>query len=53
MSEQVPAQSRLTVRLRVQVERAVSRTNRAMSEVTADHDLAWWTTATPKRAGRE
>ena len=40
---QLPARSRLTVRLRVLVERAVTKTNGAMSEVADDHGVAWWT----------
>jgi len=40
---QLPARSRLTDRLRVKVATAVTATNRAMSEVAAEHDLAWGT----------
>lgn len=40
---QLPARSRLTGRLRVKVATAVTATNRAMSEVAAEHDLAWGT----------
>jgi transposase len=40
---QLPARSRLTHRLRVKVATAVTATNRAMSEVAVEHDLAWGT----------
>ena len=40
---QLPARSRLTTRLRVKVTAAVTATNRAMSEVATEHDLAWGT----------
>ena len=40
---QLPARSRLTSRLRVKVATAVTATNRAMSEVATEHDLAWGT----------
>ncbi len=42
-SAQLPARSRLTTRLRTKISAAVSRTNRAMSEVGADYGVAWWT----------
>jgi transposase len=41
--EQVPARSRLTSRLRVKVAAAVVTTNRAVSEVGGEYDLAWVT----------
>ena len=40
---QLPARSRLTTRLRVKVTAAVTATNRAMSDVATEHDLAWAT----------
>jgi transposase len=43
VSDQVPARSRLTQRLRAKVSAAVTATNRAMSEVAADYGVAWWT----------
>ena len=43
VSEQVPARSRLTKRLRAKVSAAVSATNRAMSEVGAEYGVPWWT----------
>jgi transposase len=43
VSDQVPARSRLTTRLRRKVSAAVTATNRAMSEVAADYGVAWWT----------
>ena len=42
-SDQLPARSRLTTRLRRKISSAVSTTNRAMSEVGNDYDVAWWT----------
>jgi transposase len=43
ISDQVPARSRLTQRLRSKVSAAVTATNRAMSEVAGDYGVAWWT----------
>jgi hypothetical protein len=43
VSDQIPARSRLTTRLRRKVSAAVTATNRAMSEVAKDYGLAWWT----------
>jgi len=43
VSDQLPARARLTARLRVKVAAAVVTTNRAMSEVGAEFDLAWAT----------
>jgi transposase len=43
VSDQIPARSRLTTRLRSKVSAAVTTTNRAMSEVAKDYGLAWWT----------
>ena len=40
---QLPARSRLTRRLRVKVATAVTATNRAISEVATERDLAWGT----------
>ena len=40
---QLPARSRLTMRLRSKVSAAVVTTNRAMSEVAGEHGIAWWT----------
>jgi transposase len=40
---QVPARSRLTLRLRERVSAAVTATNRAVSEVALEHDIAWGT----------
>ena len=42
-SAQLPARSRVTTRLKVKVAAAVSTTNRSVSEVAADHGIAWWT----------
>ena len=39
----LPARSRLTGRLRVKVTAGVTATNRAISEVAAERDLAWGT----------
>ena len=41
--EQLPARARLTARLRVKVAAAVVTTNRAVSEVGGEYDLAWAT----------
>ncbi len=38
---QLPARARLTTRLRGQVERALTKSNRAVSDVADDLDLAW------------
>ena len=38
---QLPTRSRLTSRLRVQVSGAVTSSNRAMSDVAAEHGLGW------------
>ncbi len=43
ISAQLPARSRLTVRLRTKISQAVSTTNRAISEVSNEHGVAWWT----------
>jgi len=43
VSDQVPARSRLTTRLRAKVSAAVTATNRAMSEVAGEFGVAWWT----------
>lgn len=43
VSGQLPARSRLTVRLRTKVSAAVTTTNRAMSDVAAENGLSWWT----------
>jgi transposase len=43
VSDQIPARSRLTSRLRSKVSAAVTATNRAMSEVAKDYGVAWWT----------
>jgi len=43
VSDQIPARSRLTKRLRSKVSSAVTATNRAMSEVAGDYGVAWWT----------
>jgi transposase len=43
VSEEIPARSRLTTRLRSKVSAAVTTTNRAMSEVAGDYGVAWWT----------
>ena len=40
---QLPSRSRLTSRLRVQVSAAVTSSNRAMSDVAAEHGLGWAT----------
>lgn len=43
VSDQVPARSRLTKRLRTKVSAAVTTTNRAMSEVAGEYGVTWWT----------
>ena len=43
VSDQIPARSRLTERLRKKVSTAVTTTNRAMSEVAGEYGVAWWT----------
>jgi transposase len=43
VSDQVPARSRLTKRLRTKVSTAVTTTNRAMSEVAGEYGVTWWT----------
>ena len=43
VSDQIPAWSRLTERLRKKVSAAVTTTNRAMSEVAGEYGVAWWT----------
>lgn len=43
VSDQIPARSRLTKRLRTKVSAAVTATNRAMSEVAGEYGVAWWT----------
>src|SRR5450631_1361011 len=43
VSDQIPARSRLTKRLRSKVGAAVTTTNRAMSEVAGDYGLSWST----------
>ncbi len=42
-SAQLPARSRPTTRLRTKVSAAVTTTNRAVSEVAKDYDIAWCT----------
>jgi transposase len=42
-TEELPRRSRLTGRLRDKVASAVTRTNRAVSEVAAEHQIAWGT----------
>ena len=41
VSGQLPARARLTARLREQVRLAVTKSNRAVSDVADDYDLAW------------
>ena len=43
VSDQIPARSRLTTRLRSKVSAAVTTTNRAISEVAGDYGVAWRT----------
>jgi transposase len=43
VSGELPPRARLTGRLRSKVAAAVTRTNRAMSDVAAEHHLSWWT----------
>ncbi len=43
VSGQLPARARLTTRLRDRVKRAVTKSNRAVSDVADDYDLAWHT----------
>src|SRR5471032_1628175 len=43
VTDQIPARSRLTKRLRKRVSTAVTTTNRAMSEVAGEYGVAWWT----------
>ena len=42
-SAQLPARARVTTRLKVKVCAAVTKTNRAVSEVAKDHGIAWGT----------
>jgi transposase len=42
-TDELPTRSRLTGRLRGKVTAAVTRTNRAVSEVAAEHGIAWGT----------
>jgi len=42
-TDELPLRSRLTGRLRERVTAAVTRTNRAVSEVAAEHGIAWGT----------
>jgi transposase len=42
-SSEIPPRSRLTVRLRQRLAEAVARSNRAVSEVAAEHSVSWWT----------
>ena len=43
VSDQIPARSRLTKRLRTKVGAAVTATNQAISEVGGEYGVAWWT----------
>lgn len=42
-SEQIPARSRVTARLRAELARAIARSNRAVSAVAAEHGVSWHT----------
>jgi transposase len=42
-TDELPPRARLTGRLRTEVAGAVTRTNRAVSEVAAEHGIAWGT----------
>ena len=41
-SAQVPPRCRLTGRLRARLERAASRSARAISDVAAEYGVSWW-----------
>jgi transposase len=43
VSDQLPARARLTARLRTEVAAAICTTNRAVSDVAGEYDLAWST----------
>jgi transposase len=43
VTEQLPAPARLTARLRAKVAAAICTTNRAVSDVAAEYDVAWAT----------
>jgi transposase len=42
-SEQIPARSRVTARLRAALATAIARSNRAVSDVAAEHEVSWHT----------
>src|SRR5574342_750353 len=42
-TEEIPARSRLTARLRQRLAEAVARSNRAVSEVAAEYQVSWRT----------
>jgi transposase len=42
-SQQIPARARVTARLRAELARAIARSNRAVSDVAAEHDVSWHT----------
>src|SRR5690606_36239904 len=42
-SEQIPARSRVTARLRAALAKAIARSNRAVSDVAAEHEVSWHT----------
>jgi len=42
-SEQIPARSRVTARLRAALAQAIARSNRAVSDVAAEHEVSWHT----------
>ena len=42
-SHQIPARARVTTRLRAELARAIARSNRAVSDVAAEHDVSWHT----------
>jgi transposase len=42
-SNQIPARARLTARLRAEVAAAIARSNRAVSDVAAEHAVSWHT----------
>jgi len=44
-SEQIPARSRVTARLRAALATAIARSNRAVSDVAAEHEVSYWHTA--------
>lgn len=42
-TDELPARARVTTRLKVKLGAAVTASNRAISDVAAEHGVAWWT----------